>query len=42
MEVWINGINDTMGSSEIIIDTRQRSDNALEAFINDYIKEKKL
>ena len=40
MEVYINGIDDTMDSSDIIIDTKQRSDKALEVFIDDYIKEK--
>ena len=40
MEVYINGIDDTMDSSDIIVDTKQRSDKALEAFIDDYIKEK--
>lgn len=40
MEVWINGLDETIDSSDIIIDTKQRSDKALEAFINDYIEEK--
>ena len=41
VEVYINGIDDTMDSSDIITAIRERSDKALEAFINDYIEEKK-
>jgi len=40
MEVFIEGIDNYRDSSDIIQDTRQKSDSALEAFINDYIKEK--
>ena len=40
IEVSIEGLDDYRDSSDIIQDTRQKSDSALEAFINDYIKEK--
>ena len=37
MEVYINGIDDTMDPSDIITETRRESDKALEAFIDDYV-----
>ena len=40
IEVSIEGLDDYRDSTDIIQDTRQKSDSALEAFINDYIKEK--
>ena len=40
IEVSIEGLDDYRDSTDIIQDTRQASDKALETFIDDYIKEK--
>ena len=41
VEVYMSGLDDTYPVSDIIEETRQKADKALEAFINDYINEKK-